>query len=143
MGVTGGYNISIAGGSADGNVVDVIADSEYGEANLVINKFISGGLIGSVGTADRVGNTNNNQVTLTNTRGNGKLEINGYVAGGANFATGIGDASGNKVFINPPQTGENYLIDIKEYVLGGLVGTAGTGKTNKKLVSIKNSHVTQ
>lgn len=77
MGVTGGYNISIAGGSADGNVVDVIADSEYGEANLVINKFISGGLIGSVGTADRVGNTNNNQVTLTNTRGNGKLEING------------------------------------------------------------------
>ncbi len=120
LGVTGGYNISIAGGSADGNVVDVIADSEYGEANLVINKFISGGLIGSVGTADRVGNTNNNQVTLTNTRGNGKLEINGYVAGGANFATGIGDASGNKVFINPPQTGENYLIDIKEYVLGGI-----------------------
>ena len=143
LGVTGGYNISIAGGSADGNVVDVIADSEYGEANLVINKFISGGLIGSVGTADRVGNTNNNQVTLTNTRGNGKLEINGYVAGGANFATGIGDASGNKVFINPPQTGENYLIDIKEYVLGGLVGTAGTGKTNKNLVSIQNSHVTQ
>ena len=143
LGVTGGYNISIAGGSADGNIVDVIADSEYGEANLVINKFISGGLIGSVGTADRVGNTNNNQVTLTNTRGNGKLEINGYVAGGANFATGIGDASGNKVFINPPQTGENYLIDIKEYVLGGLVGTAGTGKTNKNLVSIQNSHVTQ
>lgn len=143
LGVTGGYNISIAGGSADGNIVDVIADSEYGEANLVINKFVSGGLIGSVGTADRVGNTNNNQVTLTNTRGNGKLEINGYVAGGANFATGIGDASGNKVFINPPQTGENYLIDIKEYVLGGLVGTAGTGKTNKNLVSIQNSHVTQ
>ena len=31
----------------------------------------------------------------------------------------------------------------KEYVLGGLVGTAGTGKTNKNLVSIQNSHVTQ
>lgn len=100
-------------------------------------------MIGSVDTADRVGNTNNNQVTITNTRGKGKLEINGYVAGGANFATGIGDASGNKVFINSPWTGEDYQIDIKEYVLGGLVGSAGTGNTNKNFVSIQNSHVTQ
>lgn len=77
LGVTGGYNISIAGGSADGNVVDVIADSEYGEANLVINKFISGGLIGSVGTADRVGNTNNNQVTLKTLEAMANLKLMG------------------------------------------------------------------
>lgn len=95
-GVAGGYNLAENRGSASQNEVNITANSSS-TSDFNINAYVVGGLIGTVGNSERIGDTNNNQVTILNSRNEGKIVIDGYVAGGAGQGFGKINAIHNNV----------------------------------------------
>lgn len=95
-GVAGGYNLAENRGSASQNEVNITANS-LSTSDFNINAYVVGGLIGTVGNSERIGDTNNNQVTILNSRNEGKIVIDGYVAGGAGQGFGKINAIHNNV----------------------------------------------
>lgn len=102
---------------------------------MIINSFVTGGLIGLVGDNSRTGNTNSNQVKLISNNFSGSLKVNGYVTGGTNQGEGSGSSLDNSVLIEV-SSGTPAAIQITQYVLGGLVSKASDGKTNNNNVTI-------
>lgn len=96
LGVAGGYNLAENRGSASLNEVNITANSSS-TSDFNVNSYVVGGLIGTVGNSERIGDTNNNQVTILNSRNKGNIVIDGYVAGGAGQGYGKINAIHNNV----------------------------------------------
>lgn len=147
-GVAGGYNLAENRGSASQNEVNITANSSS-TSDFNINAYVVGGLIGTVGNSERIGDTNNNQVTILNSRNEGNIVIDGYVAGGAGQGFGKINSKNNKVFLTAGSEengalggGRGSIIitstvpDSAGYVLGGLVGKNASGDVSENSVTI-------
>lgn len=132
--VAGGYNGGVGEGGASGNTVLIDTPSSPNGSNslITVGGFVLGGYIGSelIGTTPK-GNTNNNSVSVQNTR------VATYIAGGYNLGS-EGDASENKVYLKNVTLYDGDAI-AGHFVVGGLVGEGGSGDATNNTVTVQDS----